>query len=448
MAQNSYDVGLIDSKSRALPFIRWGLDDLSSSQLNKRVFLTNISGVLLTLICLPWIFIFGFLGQPTLAIVIGMATIGYGLIPVINLFKFNLIARLWIIFLLVSTIMYFSLYMEAAFICLTFTPIIPVILFVESEKKYLIISEIILFCTAPLVFYKMQFSDIIIDYHKFPVVWFFLVLSCMVIVFIVTYVFSLSNYRKELMYLNEAESVKALNRALSHDTNNQLTIISGSVTLLDRHLVNETENTKKYIYRIKRSSDNIKDIINHIREIDQLKSGKKVLTLTPVSVEDIFEECRYTFLEKLKQKELSLNFMGENNLCIYADKISLMNSVINNLVSNSIKFSPHKSSIDFCVKSLKNNQVEIRIRDYGIGIPEDILANIFDFYRQTTRKGTDGEVGTGFGMPLVRTFVEYNKATMRIESIEKTPGYESHGTTAVLVFKCAQCGADSGSKNK
>jgi signal transduction histidine kinase len=119
-----------------------------------------------------------------------------------------------------------------------------------------------------------------------------------------------------------------------------------------------------------------------------------------------------------------------------AEKSSLTYQVLNNLVSNAIKFSDPGSMIKLTI-SEENNSIFVQIKDAGVGIPADLLGSIFDPKKQTTRDGTQGEKGTGFGMPIVRSYIERFGAHIQVESKTKQESSQDHGTTVTLKFEKA-----------
>lgn len=79
-------------------------------------------------------------------------------------------------------------------------------------------------------------------------------------------------------------------------------------------------------------------------------------------------------------------------------------------------------------------KAEITITDNGIGIPEDILKKLFEIDSGTTRFGTHGEKGTGFGMPLVKKFVTAYGGNIEIWSKEKNETSGEHGTRITITL--------------
>ena len=104
-------------------------------------------------------------------------------------------------------------------------------------------------------------------------------------------------------------------------------------------------------------------------------------------------------------------------------------------MSNAIKFSNKGGSIEVKVNTLPDDKIEVVIADHGIGMPEEIKKNIFRSDKQTSRKGTSGEESTGFGMPLVKTYMDHYNGSISVESYEQSLNPEKHGTTYRLIFQ-------------
>ena len=104
--------------------------------------------------------------------------------------------------------------------------------------------------------------------------------------------------------------------------------------------------------------------------------------------------------------------------------------MLNNLISNAIKFSHPSSNIEISLNNL-GEYVELKLRDYGIGIPDEIKPFLFSGARPNSRKGTGGEQGTGFGMPILKMFLD--KYGAKITLSEPAEG----GTLFTILFRSA-----------
>ncbi|MCP4700292.1 MAG: ATP-binding protein, partial [Gammaproteobacteria bacterium] len=107
------------------------------------------------------------------------------------------------------------------------------------------------------------------------------------------------------------------------------------------------------------------------------------------------------------------------------------NSVINNIFTNAIKFSYPDSKIIVTAEPAAAC-VKFSIRDFGIGMPGNLLKNLFDVRKTTSRMGTEGEEGTGFGMPLMKKFVNAYGGAIEIFSKAQHEAPQNHGTTVVI----------------
>ena len=91
--------------------------------------------------------------------------------------------------------------------------------------------------------------------------------------------------------------------------------------------------------------------------------------------------------------------------------------VINNLISNAIKFTPDGGEITVALEE-KEDRVLIRVADTGIGIPEKFHATLFDKFTRARRTGIKGEPSVGLGMSIIKTIVEWHQGKIWFESRE------------------------------
>ena len=187
----------------------------------------------------------------------------------------------------------------------------------------------------------------------------------------------------------------------------------------------------KNLQRLSVGLSNIKEIIDSVRLIEATEVGKIIVKLEHVNLEDVAKETKVVFEDRLEQKNLKLLILNNlpENCGAIAEGPTLRNNILNNLVSNAIKFSPKNSEIKIELKTHNKSQVLIEVSDQGIGMPNELVNKVFDSHQSTTRKGLDGESGTGFGLPLVKTMVDKFGGNIEIESKEKEEFPDCHGTT-------------------
>lgn len=213
-------------------------------------------------------------------------------------------------------------------------------------------------------------------------------------------------------------------RVMSHDLSNHLSVINMGLELTEA-------NADPYWDRIKLAAHNSMDIICLVREMSTIQKGG--ITLHSVDLHAAVTESETLVETKLREKNLSVDNSLEPGIQVRAEKRSLVNSVLNNLFTNSIKFSERDGTIEIRGR-LDEDRYIMEFVDHGIGIPDSILAKIFDFGKAISRKGTAGEPGTGFGMANMKLFMEKYGAEIEVESFDIQKYPENHGTTIRLSF--------------
>ena len=235
------------------------------------------------------------------------------------------------------------------------------------------------------------------------------------------------------------EELKSLVRVLSHDLNNPLSLIM-AYAHKGQAAMQESGNVEiaRYFEKIKKSSENQLAIIDHIKTMRAVQDGKSDLQLTHVSLLDVLKQAESTFEQKLQDKQLKLVYdhSALKSLNVVAEAVSLNHNVLNNLISNAIKFSHPGSSIDISA-IVSDTMISLTVEDHGVGIPKEIIANIFRTDTPTSRPGTQGERGTGFGMPVVKSYVQRFGGDIKIVSTTERESPERHGTRVTISLKKA-----------
>ncbi len=232
--------------------------------------------------------------------------------------------------------------------------------------------------------------------------------------------------RKTLDNLNAAkEENEALVRVLSHDLSTPLMVAKVSSKIDPK---TDTAIIEQKVSRLQNALSTMNDLLRFVKEIASLKQGKIEVTLKSFNLVSLVESSIALFSEKAREKKLVIELECErDSMSIISNEILLKNQVINNILSNCIKFSPDNSKIIIKIIDHKEGVV-LSIRDYGIGMPKDILENLFRTDVPTTREGVNGESGTGFGMPIVKTYLEKCEGQIEVESWEEGDSSQPSGT--------------------
>jgi signal transduction histidine kinase len=191
-------------------------------------------------------------------------------------------------------------------------------------------------------------------------------------------------------------------RVVVHDISNALQVL---ILQTNRLASSQDPKVVEASSRIMKNLDSISGITRHVKEMEYLRAGS--VQLQPVSIDECFAEVKELFIDRFHQKNVALEFNNKvpGHVVINVDKVTFIHSVASNIISNALKFSYPESTVIVTAYE-ENNLVHIEVQDYGVGMSEKFLSNLFEFEASFTTMGTGGERGTGFGMPLVKNYTE------------------------------------------
>ena len=321
-------------------------------------------------------------------------------------------------------------------------------IFFDGAKKALAVG-VVLATVAALSLVEYRFPSVMMSYanprERFVDVVLTLLLSLFLLAFFVYRVYGEYQHERsakdELLRSMTAKkdhverSMREKQRLLSivsHDIANALTVLRGEIELArmpNRSVPVGAETLERMDY----ACGNIGEIIGSVRMMESVEQGLVKFEPRRVDLQAVFKTAEVLFAERLRQRDMGIAFpeLRAENRFVMADPRILANHVFSNLVSNAIKFSHPKSTVVVSVER-EAEEIVIRVADRGIGMPPALLAKLFDLDAQTTRPGTDGRPGTGFGLRTVKSFVDLFGGRISVESNDENAFPENHGTVVTL----------------
>ncbi|MCF6341086.1 MAG: HAMP domain-containing histidine kinase [Sulfurimonas sp.] len=207
-------------------------------------------------------------------------------------------------------------------------------------------------------------------------------------------------------------NLQTLSKETLHELNLPISTIKTNMHMLKKNITNEKD--LKRAKRIESACDMLQQRYNELDYMIKLQSSniiKESIKLDELVLQRVeFLQSLYPYI-KLKT-EL-------NSTLINSDKVGL-SKIIDNLIDNAVKYSQNSKSINISLK-----KYELRIQDYGCGIDEVELINIFDNYYQSN----NDVQGFGIGLSMVKRFCDTNKILLTLNSKPNI------GTTIILKFK-------------
>ena len=205
---------------------------------------------------------------------------------------------------------------------------------------------------------------------------------------------------------------------IAHDLRSPFNAFLGLTEIMAEELNTLTQDEIKSIAEsMKRSARKLFSLLENLLQWSKMQQGIYEFQPIKINLKSIINHNIELYKESCKNKNINVNNNINDNIEIEADA-PMINSIIRNLISNAVKFTPRNGSITIYFKIINENNVEIFIQDTGIGMNEDFKTKLFKIDEQTSRTGTEGEASTGLGLLLCKEFVEKHGGIIKIESEE------------------------------
>ncbi len=233
---------------------------------------------------------------------------------------------------------------------------------------------------------------------------------------------------------NDAKSQFLAN--MSHELRTPLNGIIGTLeVVLDDQLDRELSDS---LHIAQTSSEHLLALLNDLLDTAKLESGEVELEWRATSLDALAKEVKDTFTHAAAQKGIQIeSFVGVDVPKTVAVDPTRLKQVLMNLVGNALKFTESGTvalTID-CVGARDGTyDVEFRVKDSGIGIPENALATIFERFKQADSSTTRNFGGTGLGLALCKDLAELMGGGIAVESVEN----EGSTFTVCLPLKPAE----------
>ena len=226
---------------------------------------------------------------------------------------------------------------------------------------------------------------------------------------------SLIQLKEDAEQANEAKS-RFMSR-MSHELRTPLNSVLGFSELA----LNESKlapEQRRQLEAIHQSGQHLLDLVNEILDLSRLESDTLEVTLEPVYLPDILDQCHlmttpFAASHKVSQTVLPID---PNVCCVLADPLRLKQVLIN-LLSNAIKYNQDNGRVYVEVEAGASNTVFIRVRDTGIGFTQQETAQIFVPFERLNKSAATVD-GTGIGLSISKRLVELMNGSIDVHSVE------------------------------
>ncbi len=203
---------------------------------------------------------------------------------------------------------------------------------------------------------------------------------------------------------------------IAHDLRNPFNALIGFSDLLTENYESYTDAERKEIIRtLNKSAQSAHRLQDNLFSWARSQSGALQVNPEQFDIREIIvENIEQAKIRAANKGILIHNSIPLREISIFADK-NMINTVIRNILSNAVKFTNLGGHIELSVEKKADN-IEISVKDNGIGISDDVQKKLFNLADGNTRRGTNNEPGSGLGLVLCREFVLKNNGTIRVKS--------------------------------
>ena len=221
---------------------------------------------------------------------------------------------------------------------------------------------------------------------------------------------------------NEAKTRFLFN--MSHDIRTPMNAIIGFSGLLEKNLHDE-EKAKEYLKKLQSSGNLLMLIIDQVLEMARIESGTASLKLEAEDLSELFHSVYSVFESEVEKKGIHfcVHTSVEHKYAI-CDKTKIQEIYLN-IVSNAIKYTPDGHSIHVTIREVASDDVRkakyvFICEDTGIGMSKEYLPHIFEEFSREKTTTENKIVGTGLGLPIVKSMIELMGGSIQVESTQGT----------------------------
>ncbi|SHK52386.1 PAS domain S-box-containing protein [Clostridium cavendishii DSM 21758] len=221
---------------------------------------------------------------------------------------------------------------------------------------------------------------------------------------------------KNVTELKQLERIKTeFIGTISHELKTPLTSLMMGVGLMnDANLGALNTRQNRVLGAIKEDVQKLNDLVLNLLKISELESERAVFNILPVNIEVLIQSCVDSYKNQAEKKALSLVAVIEDNLPkVMVDEEKIM-WVLNNLVSNAIRYTDENGAISIGAYKF-NDSIKVYVQDTGRGIPEEYLERIFQKFVRVDGFEVLPE-STGLGLSIVKEIVEAHGGEIKCES--------------------------------
>lgn len=221
--------------------------------------------------------------------------------------------------------------------------------------------------------------------------------------------------RDQLEKLQETDRLRReLISNVSHDLRTPMSSMQGYLETLMRPNITADER-KNYIAIAYKHCGRLTQLIKELFELSKLDAGRIHAQCENFSLAELLQDVAQKFSLMAQKKDITITTPQSSQLFIVNADIGLIERVLENLIDNAIRYTPQGGNIRLSLEQ-KHEQIEVGIRDNGIGLTEEDIPHIFERYYRGQKPTEYQQESTGLGLAIVKRILELHDSTITVES--------------------------------
>jgi two-component system phosphate regulon sensor histidine kinase PhoR len=203
---------------------------------------------------------------------------------------------------------------------------------------------------------------------------------------------------------------------ISHELKTPIFATQGYIhTLLDG-AIDDKQVRMKFLKKAAKSLDSLDHLVQDLLTLNQMESGVIKFTFTEFDLKELIQEVIEELEHKASKREVTIKLEVEpgKNYATLADRQKIYR-VCQNLIFNAVKYNHNGGEVIVGIKSSKN-QIQVDVKDNGLGIPPEDLKRIFERFYRVEKSRSKEKGGTGLGLAIVKHILEGHKSKISVSS--------------------------------
>ena len=229
-------------------------------------------------------------------------------------------------------------------------------------------------------------------------------------------IFLLVNFRMISQLEDSLASKGLIYSILAHDLKGHIGVIDSFAGILNKDNLNSPEKQRKFTTELKKLSASTYTLMDDLLDWARSQSRNDFYNPKVIDLKEMVEASVQIVNNLAQNKQIGLHIELKEGIDVYGDE-RMLSVIIRNLLMNAVKYSFPGGTIWVEAIDRKTN-IDLLIKDEGIGIPRAKLDNLFEYGKNKPGEGTSGEKGYGFGLFVCKDFIQLNRGKIAFDSRE------------------------------